>query len=56
MGPIDAALTDNSKYLYTLNGAGHSISAYAVDNNGGLTSLPTTITGLPAGTNGLAAN
>ncbi len=56
MGPIDAALTDNSKYLYILNGGGHSISAFAVANNGGLTSLPTTITGLPAGTNGLAAN
>ena len=56
MGPIDAALTDNSKYLYILNGSGHSISVYAVANNGGLTSLPITITGLPVGTNGLAAN
>jgi 6-phosphogluconolactonase (cycloisomerase 2 family) len=56
MGPIDAALTDNSKYLYILNGGGHSISVYSVANNGGLTSLPTTITGLPVGTNGLAAN
>jgi 6-phosphogluconolactonase len=56
MGPIDAALTDNSKYLYVLNGVGHSISVYAVGNNGGLTSLPITITGLPVGTNGLATN
>ncbi len=56
MGPIDAALTDNSRFLYALNGAGHSISVYAVSNNGALTPLPTTITGLPAGTNGLAAN
>jgi 6-phosphogluconolactonase len=56
MGPIDAALTENSKFLYTLNGAGNSISVYEVSQNGALTSLPTTITGLPAGTNGLAAN
>lgn len=56
MGPIDAALTDNSKYLYILNSGGHSISVYAVSNTGGLASLPITITGLPVGTNGLAAN
>lgn len=55
MGPIDAALTDNSKYLYVLNGAGHSISAYSVASNGGLGILQT-VTGLPIGANGLAAN
>jgi 6-phosphogluconolactonase len=55
MGPIDAALTDNSKYLYVLNGAGHSISSYTVGNNGDLNALQT-ITGLPIGANGLAAN
>lgn len=53
--PIDAALTDNSKYLYILNAAGKSITAYEVANNGGLTALGT-VTGLPSGTNGLAAN
>jgi 6-phosphogluconolactonase len=55
MGPIDAALTDNSKYLYILNSVSHTISAHAVAANGGLTSL-STVTGLPVGTNGLAAN
>ena len=55
MGPIDAALSDNSKYLYVLNSASHSISAYSVANNGSLTTVQT-VTGLPASTNGLAAN
>jgi 6-phosphogluconolactonase len=56
MAPIDAALTDNSKYLYILNATSHSITGYAVANNGNLTALSGTITGLPAGTNGLAAD
>ena len=55
MGPIDAALSENSKYLYILNSASHTISAYGVAANGGLTPL-STVTGLPTGTNGLAAN
>lgn len=55
MGPIDAALTDNSKYLYILNTGAHTITAYTVAVNGGLTAL-STVTGLPVGTNGLAAN
>lgn len=55
MGPIDAALTDNSKHLYVLNAGSHTITAYAVANNGTLTALQT-ISGLPAGANGLAAN
>jgi 6-phosphogluconolactonase len=54
MGPIDAALSNNSKYLYVLNGGSHSISAYAVANNGALSNVQT-VTGLPIGTNGLAA-
>jgi 6-phosphogluconolactonase (cycloisomerase 2 family) len=55
MGPIDAALTDNSKYLYTLNAGGHSISVFSVANNGSIAPLQT-VTGLPAGASGLAAN
>jgi 6-phosphogluconolactonase len=55
MGPIDADLSDNSKYLYVLNGAGKSISAYTVGPNGQLTLLQT-VSGLPMGTNGLAAD
>lgn len=54
MGPIDADLSSNSKYLYVLNAGSNSISAYAVANNGALTNIQT-VTGLPAGANGLAA-
>ncbi len=54
MGPIDAALSNNSKYLYVLNSGSHTIGAYAVANNGSLTAVQT-VTGLPIGTNGLAA-
>lgn len=53
-GPIDAALTNNSKFLYVLNGAARSIQAYEVGSNGSLTFIQT-VTGLPAGANGLAA-
>ncbi len=54
-GPIDAALSNNSKYLYVLNGAGHSVDVFAVATDGTLSSLQT-VTGLPVGANGLAAN
>lgn len=53
-GPIDAAVTDNSKFLYVLNGGGHSIQAFAIDNDGSLSSVQT-LSGLPVGANGLAA-
>ena len=54
MGPIDAALSNNSKYLYILNGVSHSIGVYAVATDGSLTAVQT-VTGLPAGANGLSA-
>ncbi len=54
MGPIDAALSGNSKFLYVLNGASHSIGVYAVDSDGNLNNVQT-LTGLPPGANGLAA-
>lgn len=54
MGPIDAALSNNSKYLYILNSGSHTVGVYAVANNGGLSAVQT-VTGLPAGANGLAA-
>ncbi len=54
MGPIDAALSAGSKYLYVLNNGTHSITAYEVAANGDLTALPAT-TGLPVGANGLAS-
>ena len=54
-GPIDAALSDESRFLYVLNAGGNSISAFSVANDGSLSNIQT-ITGLPAGATGLAAN
>jgi 6-phosphogluconolactonase (cycloisomerase 2 family) len=54
MGPIDAALSNNSKYLYILNAGSHTIGVYAVAGNGNL-SLQQTVTGLPIGATGLTA-
>ena len=52
-GPIDAAST--KKYLYTLDGNAHEISAFATaESNGSLSKLSST-GGLPAGAIGLAA-
>lgn len=54
MGPIDAAISRNSKYLYVLNAGSHSIGTYAVANNGNLASVQN-LPGVPAGATGLAA-
>ncbi len=54
MGPIDAALSRNSKFLYVLNGAGNSIAVYRVSNNGSLSKVQI-VTGVPAGATGLSA-
>ncbi len=54
MGPIDAALSNNSKYLYILNAGSHTIGVYAVAGNGSL-SLQQTVTGVPTGATGLTA-
>lgn len=53
-GPIDAALSRNSRFLYVLNGGEGSLSAYWVRADGSLVPLPG-VSGLPASTNGLAA-
>jgi 6-phosphogluconolactonase len=53
-GPGDTALSEGSKFLYTRNGGNQTIGAFQVRKDGGLVPL-TTLTGLPAGTNGLAA-
>jgi len=54
-GPIDMALSRNSRYLYTLNAGGQSITIYRVNNgHGDLTPLGS-VAGLPASANGLAA-
>ena len=51
--PIDAALSRNSRFLYVLNGGEGTLSAYRVRANGSLSAFPG-VSGLPAGTNGLA--
>jgi 6-phosphogluconolactonase (cycloisomerase 2 family) len=52
--PIDLALTDNGRFLYSLNSGTNTIGAFRVQSDGSLTRLPFT-GGLPAGANGLAA-
>ncbi len=53
-GPIDAALSNNSEFLYVLNAGGNSISAFAVAGNSSLTHIQN-VSGLPQGATGLAA-
>lgn len=52
--PIDLALTDSGRFLYSLNSGTNTIGAFRVHSDGSLTRLPFT-GGLPAGANGLAA-
>jgi 6-phosphogluconolactonase (cycloisomerase 2 family) len=54
-GPLDAALSSGSRFLYTLNGGNGTISAFRVEDGGHLTPLPGA-GGLLAGVNGLAAS
>ena len=51
--PIDAALSGDSQYLYTLNAGAHTITGFAVDSDGSLRSTGG-VSGLSAGTVGLA--
>jgi 6-phosphogluconolactonase (cycloisomerase 2 family) len=54
--PIDMAVSNNSKYLYCLNAGNETISVFKIDNrHGGLSSVQT-VSGLPDGSVGLAAN
>jgi 6-phosphogluconolactonase len=53
-GPIDAAATRNQRFLYTLDGAAHGISAFQIGANGSLSAIPGVL-GLPIGANGLVA-
>lgn len=53
--PIDLAVSRNSQFIYSLNAGGHSISAFAIGVDGALDPVAAGATGLPAGTNGLAA-
>jgi 6-phosphogluconolactonase len=54
-GPIDAAVSNSGRALYVLNGRSGNIAAFGIAADGALT--PSTgATGLPVGSNGLAAN
>lgn len=52
--PVDLALTDSGRFLYSLNSGTNTIGAFRVQSDGSLARLPFT-GGLPAGANGLAA-
>jgi len=52
--PIDLALTDSGRFLYSLNSGTNTIGAFRVHSDGSLTRLPFT-GGLPSGANGLAS-
>jgi 6-phosphogluconolactonase (cycloisomerase 2 family) len=52
--PIDLAITDGGRFLYSLHSGTNTIGAFRVQPDGSLTRLPFA-GGLPAGANGLAA-
>lgn len=54
-GPIDAAIAANGRGLFVLNAGSNSITSFAIGRDGSLTAAGS-VTGLPAGSNGLAAN
>ena len=53
-GPIDMVLSNDGRYLFTLNGGNNTIGAFEVHVDGKLSRLPR-VRGIPAGANGLAA-
>ena len=54
-GPIDAAISADGRGLFVLNAGSHSITSFTIARDGSLTPAGAA-TGLPAGSNGLAAN
>jgi 6-phosphogluconolactonase len=54
-GPTEMAISRDGRVLYALAGAAQNVAAFAIGADGSLNSLPNWISGLPAGTNGLAA-
>ncbi|MDO9314581.1 MAG: beta-propeller fold lactonase family protein [Burkholderiaceae bacterium] len=54
-GPIDAAISADGRGLFVLNSGSNSISSFAIAHDGTLTAA-SSAPGLPAGSNGLAAN
>lgn len=53
-GPIDMALSRDSRFLYSLNSRSGTFSAFRVNSKGALIEIPG-VSGIPAGANGLAA-
>jgi 6-phosphogluconolactonase (cycloisomerase 2 family) len=53
---LDLAISNDERFLYTLNGAAGTISIFAIQSDGGLI-LRNLVSGLPAssGLNGIAA-
>ncbi len=54
-GPLDMAFSSNGRYLYSLNGGNHTISAFRVAKNGRLFPIDIAAADVPDGANGLAA-
>ncbi len=54
MTPSDLAVSRDRGYLYSLAGGSHTINIYSIASDGSLTAMPA-LSGLPAGTSGLAA-
>jgi 6-phosphogluconolactonase len=52
--PIDIALSNNSRFIYSLNAGNGTLGAFRIQADGGLVALPGA-SGIPAGANGLAA-
>ncbi len=53
-GPEDEAISDDSRFLYTLNAIDGTISIFALEASGALTKLPSYL-GIPKGSAGLVA-
>ena len=54
-GPIDAAISADGRGLFVLNAGSNSLTSFSIARDGAL-SASGSVTGLPAGSNGLAAN
>ena len=54
--PIDMSISNNSQYLYCLNSGNQTISVFRINNRHGSLSPVQTVSGLPVGSAGLAAN
>jgi len=52
--PIDLALSNGNRYLYSLDSGSGTITAFRVASDGSLEALAR-VSGIPAGANGLAA-